>query len=99
MTLIVQPIFSSFFVDENFIHHHQSRGTLSFVNAGPHSNFSCFMIEFGAKPYFDRKYVAFGRVVDDGNGVLEDMERVQVVFERPVVPLVVSGCGVWEGGV
>ncbi|KAJ3285414.1 putative inactive peptidyl-prolyl cis-trans isomerase-like 6 [Borealophlyctis nickersoniae] len=80
--------------DENFIVPHAHRGTISMVNAGPHSNFSAFMITFGAKPYFDRKYVAFGRVMD-GEETLAMLESTPTVFERPVVPVFIEDVGVY----
>jgi cyclophilin family peptidyl-prolyl cis-trans isomerase len=45
-------------------------------------------------PYFDRKYVAFGRVVD-GDAVIRNMERVDTRFERPCVEVKISDVGVW----
>ncbi|KAI9199453.1 cyclophilin-like domain-containing protein [Polychytrium aggregatum] len=77
--------------DENFIVSHIHRGTLSFVNRGPHSNFSSFMISLGPMPYFDKKYVAFGRVID-GGPTLRKMELAETKFERPVLDLTISSC-------
>lgn len=69
--------------DENFIIEHSHRGMLSMVNSGPHSNFTKFMILFaGHMPYFDRKYVAFGRVIE-GEETLAKLEAVETRFERP----------------
>lgn len=84
------------FSDENYIIPHSTRGTLSFTNAGPHTNFSSFMITFNAKQYFDRKYVAFGRVVD-GDAVLTALEDMHCSFERPVVGVMVKDCGIVGG--
>ncbi|KAJ3051224.1 putative inactive peptidyl-prolyl cis-trans isomerase-like 6 [Rhizophlyctis rosea] len=81
--------------DENYIHPHAHRGTLSLANAGPHSAFSQFIIALTAKPYFDKKYVCFGRLVD-GEGTLRKMEGVSCVMERPVIAVEVAGCGVWK---
>ncbi|KAJ3045284.1 putative inactive peptidyl-prolyl cis-trans isomerase-like 6 [Rhizophlyctis rosea] len=83
--------------DENFIHPHAHSGTLSFANAGPHSAFSTFMIAMTAKPYFDKKYVCFGRLVD-GEETLRKIEEVMCVMERPVVGVVVTDFGLWKNG-
>ena len=81
--------------DENYIHPHAHRGTLSLANAGPHSAFSQFVIALTAKPYFDKKYVCFGRLVD-GEETLRKIEAVSCVMERPVIAVEVAGCGVWK---
>jgi len=73
---------------------HDRRGTLSLVNKGPNSGVCSFMIALTAMPYFDRKYVAFGRVVE-GDAVLRRMERVDTRFERPCAEVKISEVGVW----
>jgi hypothetical protein len=52
------------------------------VNSGPHTNQSQFMITLKAIPYFDYKYVAFGRVVD-GMKLIQKMESTPLTNERP----------------
>ena len=59
-------------------------GIVSFVNAGPHSNAS-----YHAIPYFDGKYVAFGRVID-GYSLLMKMNQVKTTVEKPNDEIVIE---------
>ena len=77
------------FEDENFILHHDSPGIVSMVNSGPHSNFSTFMIGCRPMPYFDYKYVAFGRVVY-GQQIIDKISRLKNSFEKPTVDVLIS---------
>ena len=80
------------FANENFIVGHSRRGILSMVNHGPNTNFSAFMVCMAPMEYFDKKYVAFGRVVE-GNGTLKNMEHVETRFERPKKAIVIKDVG------
>lgn len=82
-----------FITDENFIKSHSSRGTLSLVNRGPHSNFSQFMLLFKPIPYFDKKYQVIGKCIS-GAALLDKMEKVPTTFESPTKKMKVVECGV-----
>ena len=62
------------------------------ANSGPHSNQSQFYITLEAKPYLDKKYVCFGKVIE-GADVLNQIESVETFNERPVksVEIIDSG--------
>ena len=66
---------------------------ISFVNQGPHTNYSQFMLTFKDMPYFDKKFVCFGRCVD-GSDVLDKLEKVETQFERPVVDVEMKEVGI-----
>ncbi|KAI8929592.1 cyclophilin-like domain-containing protein [Entophlyctis helioformis] len=78
--------------DENFIVKHDRRGIVSMVNSGPNTNYSAFMVTLKPMPYFDRKYVAIGQVID-GDETLAMMEAVPTRFERPQVDIVITNVG------
>ncbi|KAB1275577.1 putative inactive peptidyl-prolyl cis-trans isomerase-like 6 [Camelus dromedarius] len=71
------------FLDENFSIPHNKRGVLGMVNKGHHSNGSQFYITLQPTPYLDRKYVAFGQLIE-GTDVLQQLELVPTENERPV---------------
>jgi peptidyl-prolyl cis-trans isomerase-like 6 len=90
------PVTAPVLPDENFVVPHDRRGTISLVNKGPNSGVSSFMFMLASSmPYFNRKYVAFGRVIE-GDDVLRSMERVDTRFERPCVEVKISDVGIWE---
>ncbi|XP_045355205.1 probable inactive peptidyl-prolyl cis-trans isomerase-like 6 isoform X2 [Leopardus geoffroyi] len=68
--------------DENFSIPHDKRGVLGMVNKGRHSNGSQFYITLQPTPYLDRKYVAFGQLIE-GTQVLQKLELVPTENERP----------------
>lgn len=79
----------SVYEDENFIINHDSPGIVSMVNSGPHSNYSTFMISSSPMPFFDYKYVAFGKVVH-GQEIVDKITRVKCAFERPLLDIVIN---------
>lgn len=81
--------FSPSTLDENFIIPHDKSGILSMVNSGPHSNYSSFMITNGPLPYFDRKYVAFGRLIQ-GQATLDRINGVKTRLERPTEAITIT---------
>ena len=52
--------------DESFAVAHELPGVLGMANTGPHSATSQFYITTRPMPTFDRKYVAFGRLIEGG---------------------------------
>lgn len=85
--------------DENFIVRHSRRGILSMVNKGPNSGVSAFLILLASSmPYLDKKYVAFGKVID-GDTTLRNMESIETRFERPTSKISVSSIGVYKAPV
>ncbi|KAI8893538.1 cyclophilin-like domain-containing protein [Globomyces pollinis-pini] len=72
----------SFDPDENYIIKHSTRGIISLVNQGPNTNASTFMITLKPMKYFDKKYMAIGRLVD-GEHTLSLIEKVSTSYEKP----------------
>ena len=62
------------------------------ANSGPHSNQSQFYITLEAKPYLDKKYVCFGKVIE-GADVLNQIESVETFNERPVKSVEITDSG------
>uniref|UniRef100_UPI00358F2028 probable inactive peptidyl-prolyl cis-trans isomerase-like 6 n=1 Tax=Myxine glutinosa TaxID=7769 RepID=UPI00358F2028 len=87
-----QSVFGGDFEDENFIVRHHSRGMLGMVNHGRNTNNSQFYITFRPAHWLDRKYVAFGRVVE-GVQTMDRLQVVQLRNERPVRECTIASCG------
>ncbi|XP_019393435.1 PREDICTED: peptidyl-prolyl cis-trans isomerase-like 6 isoform X1 [Crocodylus porosus] len=90
-----ESIFGPTFEDENFSIPHNKRGVLGMANKGRHSNGSQFYITLQPAPYLDRKYVAFGQLIE-GTEVLQKLEDIPTCNERPVVECKIISCGVFE---
>lgn len=85
----------STFPDENFIVEHNGSGILSMANHGLHTNASQFCISFRALPWMNKKYVAFGKVVE-GYAVLQKLEEIDtIVSGQPRKPCSISKCGLF----
>lgn len=78
--------------DENFSVPHNKRGVLGMVNKGRHSNASQFYITLQPAPYLDRKYVAFGQLIE-GTKVLEQLELIPTENERPTQQCIIIDSG------
>lgn len=64
-----------YFRDENFIIPHNSRGLISMVSPGVHSNGSQFYITLKPSPHLNGRAVAFGRITQ-GDDVIKEIEKV-----------------------
>jgi peptidyl-prolyl cis-trans isomerase B (cyclophilin B) len=93
-----ESTYGSNFPDENFIHSHNRVGTLSMANAGRDTNGSQFFICFRPTPHLDGKHVVFGYVnLETSGSLLKALEKVPTGDDdRPLVPLMIAGCGVLE---
>ncbi|NXJ43300.1 PPIL6 protein, partial [Ciconia maguari] len=90
-----ESIYGPTFEDESFSVHHKGRGVLGMANKGRHSNGSQFYITLQPAPYLDKKYVAFGQLIE-GTEVLQRLEAVPTYNERPTVACKIINCGAFE---
>ena len=81
--------------DESFALPHDAPGVLGFANAGPHTIGTQIYVTFGPMRTLDRKYVAFGRLVD-GLGTLRALEAAPTVNEVPATPIVIAAARLHE---
>ncbi|KAI1897612.1 hypothetical protein AGOR_G00085060 [Albula goreensis] len=89
-----ESIYGPTFEDESFAVTHCKRGVLGMANQGTHTNGSQFYITLQPAPWMDRKYVAFGQVIE-GTEVLKKLEVVPTYNERPKEECKVIDCGVF----
>ncbi|KAF1635265.1 Problable inactive peptidyl-prolyl cis-trans isomerase-like 6, partial [Eudyptes filholi] len=90
-----ESIYGPTFEDESFSVRHKGRGVLGMANKGRHSNGSQFYITLQPAPYLDKKYVAFGQLIE-GTEVLQRLEAVPTYNERPTVDCKIINCGTFE---
>ncbi|XP_059128483.1 probable inactive peptidyl-prolyl cis-trans isomerase-like 6 isoform X3 [Peromyscus eremicus] len=88
-----ESIYGPTFEDENFSVPHDKRGVLGMVNKGRHTNGSQFYITLQATPYLDKKYVAFGQLIE-GTEVLKELELVPTENERPTLLCSIADSGI-----
>nr|XP_009479109.1 PREDICTED: peptidyl-prolyl cis-trans isomerase-like 6 [Pelecanus crispus] len=91
---IYGPTFEAFHPQTLSVHH-KGRGILGMANKGRHSNASQFYITLQPAPYLDKKYVAFGQLIE-GTEVLQRLEAVPTYNERPTVACKIINCGTFE---
>eukprot|EP01087_Luapelamoeba_hula_P006722 TRINITY_DN167_c0_g1_i1.p1 TRINITY_DN167_c0_g1~~TRINITY_DN167_c0_g1_i1.p1 ORF type:complete len:223 (-),score=34.91 TRINITY_DN167_c0_g1_i1:53-721(-) len=88
-----ESIYGLKFLDENFLHKHNTPGLLSMANAGPNTNGSQFFITTVNTPWLDKKHVVFGRVVE-GMEVVKQIERTPTGSnDDPRVAIKIYDCG------
>ncbi|XP_062510742.1 probable inactive peptidyl-prolyl cis-trans isomerase-like 6 [Corticium candelabrum] len=90
-----ESVYGETFEDENYSVLHSQRGVLGMANKGRHTNGSQFYITLKASQWMDRHYVAFGQLVE-GTQVLNKLEAVKTYNERPIVPVKITDCGIYQ---
>jgi cyclophilin family peptidyl-prolyl cis-trans isomerase len=73
-----------YFNDENFIIPNTSRGLLSMVSTGVHSNGSQFYITLAPAKHLNGRCVGFGRLVN-GEDVIQAIEKVHILIFLSIV--------------
>ena len=83
------------FDDEGFFISHtgQDLGIISMMSPGVHKNDSRIVITTNNSPQLDGKFVAFGRVIEDKDGVLTDIQQIFTKQGVPTQDVKVVGCG------
>jgi len=91
-----ESIYGPTFGDECMVHTHADIGYVAMANQGiPHTNNSQFYITMKKLTYLDGKRVVFGRVIS-GYDVLRRINNAHTQNERPVHPILISGCGIFD---
>ncbi|NXJ94567.1 PPIL6 protein, partial [Corythaixoides concolor] len=90
-----ESIYGPTFEDESFSIRHKGRGVLGMGNKGRHTNGSQFYITLQPAPDLDKKYVAFGQLIE-GTEVLQRLEAVPTYNEKPKVACKIINCGTFE---
>jgi peptidylprolyl isomerase len=86
-------VYGKTFPDESFDVPHDDAGTLGMVNDGEHTNASSFYITTKKSAWMDRRYVAFGRVVE-GSHVVQTIHDTPVRHNQtPLGNVVIDDCG------
>ncbi|KAL4484943.1 hypothetical protein ABPG74_020120 [Tetrahymena malaccensis] len=85
-------IYNGYFEDESFAIQHDKPGIIGYCNRGvPHSNSSQFYITLGEMKSFDKKMVAFGRVIS-GFKHLEKLNKMTLNTTSDIPPFSINIC-------
>lgn len=87
-----ESAYGGLFEDESFAVKHNQRGILGMANNGRNSNGSQFYVTLQELPFFDRKYVAIGKVVE-GSETLAKLEKIYTQNQRPTKEIKILDCG------
>jgi peptidylprolyl isomerase len=86
-------VYGRHFPDETFEIEHNDEGIVGMSNDGEHTNASSFYITLGPAAWMNKRYVAFGRVVE-GLKVLRALKLVQTKHNQsPVQDITIADCG------
>lgn len=86
-------IYGPRFPDECFNVAHDQAGILGMANEGEHTNNSQFYVTLAKAGWMNRRYVAFGRVVE-GLQVLEAVGNTETRHNQsPRIPITIEDCG------
>lgn len=87
-----ESAYGGLFEDESFNVRHDKRGILGMSNDGRNTNGSQFYISLQSIPFMDKKYVAFGKVVE-GSETLQKLENIYTQNQRPTKEVKIVDCG------
>ncbi len=92
-----KSIYNGDFADEAFSVENDSAGIIGMAKKGgrKHSNECQFYITLGEMRYFDKKYVAFGRIIK-GYNIVSDIENVECYMQRPLTRIVITKSGEYK---
>ena len=86
-------IYGESFPDESFDVTHSDEGVLGMANTGPHTNNSQFYITTSRSEWMDKRYVAFGRVIE-GIDIIRTIHQLDTkANQAPTVPVMITNCG------
>eukprot|EP01060_Flectonema_neradi_P010652 TRINITY_DN17738_c0_g1_i1.p1 TRINITY_DN17738_c0_g1~~TRINITY_DN17738_c0_g1_i1.p1 ORF type:complete len:317 (+),score=39.56 TRINITY_DN17738_c0_g1_i1:92-1042(+) len=89
-------IYGDVFPDESFDVRHSDEGVLGMANNGPNTNNSQFYITTSRSEWMDKRYVAFGRVIEGLDAIREIHQLPTKPNQSPTVPVMISDCGVLD---
>ncbi|GAB1597318.1 probable inactive peptidyl-prolyl cis-trans isomerase-like 6 [Argonauta hians] len=86
-----ESIYGGEFEDEGFSVPFNKRGILGMANHGRHTNSSQFFITLVETPWMNRKFVAFGQLLE-GTELLQKIEEEKTFNERPKNIIEITKC-------